>query len=85
MALLGHQYSLLVFPFQLHLPNHTCIGLALPRGAVKKKQQQQQQRNCGRQEEPAILISRLLLRMHRIYSYFQKGCRKKRARDNPER
>ena len=37
MALLEHQYSLLVFPFQLHLPNHTCIGLALPRGAVKKK------------------------------------------------
>ena len=68
MALLEHQYSLLVFPFQLHLPNHTCIGLALPRGPVKKKQQQQQQQiNCGRQEEPAILISRLLLRMRRIY------------------
>ena len=37
MALLEHQYSLPVFPFQLHLPNHTCIGLALPLGAVKKK------------------------------------------------
>ena len=23
--------------------------------------------NCGRQEEPEILISRLLLRMHRMY------------------
>ena len=23
--------------------------------------------NCGRQEEPAILISRFLLRMHRMY------------------
>ena len=67
MALLEHQYSLLVFPFQLHLPNHTCIGLALPLGAVKKKKQQQQQYNCGRQEEPAILFSRLLLRMRRMY------------------
>ena len=36
--------------------------------------------NCGRQEEPAILISRLLLRMRRMYA---AGCKESQFHSLP--